>query len=1208
MAKFQTKLTTIFILAAMLLLMIPQTTFAVTWLYEEVAPEFEEIIYYRDGTNSDNMSGAFSIVKDSDGNECYSVGSASYIRQIFFDVKDLVEQGAPYHNDIGQFMISFDIQMRQKDMGLNFYIDDTRGGGAFPIFCINGGGKMFLNDDKNGTPAATYLPPDTVRDYEANTWYNIKLVFYAYEQYVDFYVDDEYWARRQIPRDYLMSDKVYTENTLDQIFFNTRPDYKLDANGAVLPADASGIMYLDNFTYGLPKKRSVEIDYWKNEVGNIYDGNNVNFGCDLINRTDKTDKFTFEYDIRTDMNKSVRKGSDIYEIKPGEKQAVPLLSYAPEYGFYTANAKLYNSSGELVFEESTRFSIIAPQNGVNERMGVNIHNTGHGSSSYGPMPDVLDVTKKLGIGNTRDVYAWYSCYLEDGFTRSSHNGIEITNRFFPETNNKNLAVVSILTEAYNLKYDDPAVPDLLSRYAKYCRQLALDLDPAYTSYYEIENEWWLKGDVNYSGVQYDFNVSSDVKLLAEMIKIANREIKAVNPDAKIAIMDGTLIGYEYGDALLEALGPDPGQHFDVIAVHDYMASVSAHFPEQYMRGGGIHDGGIQVIQSLIEKYGLQDKEIWSTEYGTTTGYHRYDIDMKLNGDYYVRQYMFDTQWMDKIYIYQLIRDRYPSSEYEGGFGILDKGTVGDVRYGALPAAVELAAFNSLLNRSEFVSEQIIGDDGTADDSKDIYIYKYKTAEGKDCYAIFNATSEMNVSFDFGADNVKVYDAYGNATTLSALDGYITMNVNTAPKYVVADDLKDEVTVRESPLFDMTREVSTTLEDAFNFEVSKDTDANAEITIECSANTSLGYMSGFSDNRSKINMVTYSDRQYIEEYQFDDNETKEEIVVSIGDGSKVYYKEPLKIRYLDSLESTLKLVPYRNGRWQALLTLKNNKTMSPISGEIQLSTGDTADIGTLISGQKNTFRFNLPEDVEKKSYTVSSTITLTDGSVIEDSDSTNFISVEKAYISPTIDGKIDMGEWKNSGTVIKLGDGSPYIKLANDAEWNGEEDLSGEVYLMYDDTYFYLAAEVTDNIHCGYDDQGRAWAMDSLQFGISKNHTKTSEYTEMGIALSDSGETILQKYTDVNESMVYFDKTKINEFDEGTEYKATLNGNVTTYELKMPWTELTQDSKAPDDYLIFSVLLNENDGMGRTAFMEWELASGIGKGKDPSAYALIPMND
>ena len=101
-----------------------------------------------------------------------------------------------------------------------------------------------------------------------------------------------------------------------------------------------------------------------------------------------------------------------------------------------------------------------------------------------------------------------------------------------------------------------------------------------------------------------------------------------------------------------------------------------------------------------------------------------------------------------------------------------------------------------------------------------------------------------------------------------------------------------------------------------------------------------------------------------------------------------------------------------------------------------------------------------------------------------------------------------------------------------------------MYLMYDDTYFYFAAKVKDDIHCGDDAQGRAWAMDSVQFGISKALTKASEYTEMGISLSDTGETILQKYKDVNEAMVYFDPTKINEFDAGTEYKATLDGNIT----------------------------------------------------------------
>jgi hypothetical protein len=55
--------------------------------------------------------------------------------------------------------------------------------------------------------------------------------------------------------------------------------------------------------------------------------------------------------------------------------------------------------------------------------------------------------------------------------------------------------------------------------------------------------------------------------------------------------------------------------------------------------------------------------------------------------------------------------------------------------------------------------------------------------------------------------------------------------------------------------------------------------------------------------------------------------------------------------------------------------------------------------------------------------------------------------------------------------------------------------------------------------------------------------------------------------------------------------------TTTYEVKIPWSALSAD---PDtEALGFSMLVNDNDGDGRTGWREW--AGGIGENKDPAAF-------
>ena len=1211
MIRKKSKLTAIFILVAMLLGLFPSSAFAGTWLHQETAPEFETVIYQNDGTNIDGLTGTFTQAKDDNGNECLSLGRATYVKQLFKKFDTEKAQGIELINDDGQCMISFDFCAMQKTIGLNMYIDDSSGkSSSYPVFILTGGGMMYYNDQKT-EPAATYLPSYAV-PYESERWYNVKMVLYTNDSYIDYYIDDIYWGRQMVPRGYWMNLQYGEERIIKQIFFNHRPTWALDADGIVTDPDGSGEIFIDNFTYGLPQKRDVELSFWQNEEGNIYDGADVNFGCDIINRTAKREKFTFNYEIRTDKNKLIKKKSEGYTLNAGENKAVTLLNTAPEYGFFTADVELYNSNGELVVKDYTRFSIIRPQNGLNMRVGVNVHNTGHGDSKWGTLEETRAVVEKLGIGNIRDSLIWQSMYEEDAETHyANHYFLDKMKEVYGPSDVEILCFTSILPEAEKMDYNDERVPDLLKRYEKYCYNLASELGETVT-YYEIQNEWWLHGDVNAGGVAMGpaNDVSANIQLYAEIMKIASKAIKSANPNAKIVGFSGIGNGQEdWVRAVLDALGENPGQYFDIISMHDYMTYWGSTFPEQHLEDGTEekHKGGIKRFLKIFEEYGLQDKILWSSEFGINENYNQVSLDAEHMADFTIRQLMLHMQYYDVAYVYCLQRKIFDISEYEAGFGLVNAGICQEITREARPAAIQLAAYNSLLNRAELMSRQVIGNDGQANDSKDIYIYKYKMTNGKECYVIFNATSEGNVSFDLGVNSATVCDEYGNENTISALDGYITLNVTTAPTYVIADDLKENVTVRETPIFDIPQAVKTARDDIFSISVTKNTNSYVEAFADCSANMEFSGKTSFNGGVSELNFVTYNDTQDDEWYIFDDRENTEEVVVSVKNGSKVYYKAPVTVKYIEPLGCDLRILPYRSGRWQVIMELKNNKRTSPLWGKIDISTGDSKEIENLLAGQKSIIRFNIPENASKNNYGVTAQITLDDGSVMTETAATNFISVEKAYTPPKIDGEFENGEWRSGGTPIAFNRAEQYVRVKGSAQkWNGLEDLSGEMYLMYDDEKFYLGAKIRDDIHCG-DDQGRGlWAMDGIEFCIAQKQEKFSGYTDIVIALDDEGNSKIDKLNDVaNVKEEIFDESKLNEFDEGTELKIARRGEYTTYELQIPWTELTIDGKAPSAELIFSVLVNESDKTGRYSWIEW--ASGIGKGKDPSKFAKVPFN-
>ena len=71
--------------------------------------------------------------------------------------------------------------------------------------------------------------------------------------------------------------------------------------------------------------------------------------------------------------------------------------------------------------------------------------------------------------------------------------------------------------------------------------------------------------------------------------------------------------------------------------------------------------------------------------------------------------------------------------------------------------------------------------------------------------------------------------------------------------------------------------------------------------------------------------------------------------------------------------------------------------------------------------------------------------------------------------------------------------------------------------------------------------------------------------------------------------------------------AKRNGDITVYEAKFPWEQIFGEKidvfKMTD--LVFSILVNENDGLGRTGWIEY--AGGIGNGKNPGEFIRVKLN-
>lgn len=126
------------------------------------------------------------------------------------------------------------------------------------------------------------------------------------------------------------------------------------------------------------------------------------------------------------------------------------------------------------------------------------------------------------------------------------------------------------------------------------------------------------------------------------------------------------------------------------------------------------------------------------------------------------------------------------------------------------------------------------------------------------------------------------------------------------------------------------------------------------------------------------------------------------------------------------------------------------------------------------------------------------------------------NVERYYTKPVpedtevnIDGKLD--EWPENTLVTTLDSEEDYV--VGGGGWT-PEDISGDIYLMWDESALYFAARLLDDSHEQPRVDGKQWQGDGIQMTVDplnegvKNYKRPeeSDVYELGFAMNNAGET------------------------------------------------------------------------------------------------------
>ena len=303
-------------------------------------------------------------------------------------------------------------------------------------------------------------------------------------------------------------------------------------------------------------------------------------------------------------------------------------------------------------------------------------------------------------------------------------------------------------------------------------------------------------------------------------------------------------------------------------------------------------------------------------------------------------------------------------------------------------------------------------------------------------------------------------------------------------------------------------------------------------------------------------------------------------------------------------------PYEKGKKVSVdLQIRNNSTSAQtLEWDVELYGEQELDNGNFTSQQIPTAYFvsvpsgnltlagnetrNLTLEMDNvdlyKVYRIRATVRDALGRVVvQERPVSSFYGVSKVRKKIKVDGHLDEADWKKA-LVCKLDKRSQFFAFvrreAAVQDWTGPDDLSAEIRYLWDDDYFYVSLDVKDDI-AGKIVQSDAdlWQQDGLQFLIDPVRTqqyKIGKYeysigegtkgVQTWCTLSATGSVATGNKPDV--------KVAISRAKDGS-------GDV-VYEIAFPWSCLAPFDVKPGANLGLALIVNEDDGGGRNAYMTW----------------------
>lgn len=877
--------------------------------------------------------------------------------------------------------------------------------------------------------------------------------------------------------------------------------------------------------------------------------------------------------------------ADVPALPAGGEAAVELAFEAPRYGFYTVRASV-ESEGGAESAAATSFAAVAPLSGVEDGrgpdqdpdtlVGFSTHYDFLGSDAL--REQEAELIRLSGAKLVRNDFLWDKIEPRKGeYDWSLYDDIVAAN----EENGLNL--IGLLAYSATWASSGPEGAEMREHYPP--RTVSEYADFVYRTvsrYKKSVHLWEIWNEPNLDGF---FRPTQDAEAYVELLKAGYLAAKRADPMATVVMSGLSGTGGGYLDEMVQLGAAD---YTDAVVIHPYQAGN----PEA-------GDSFVHDIASVRAK--MPGKPVWLTEWGWRTDEQGAGNQALYTVKGYLLAHAMDVE-KNALYSFNIATDTQ--------FGLADSNAGGEVK----PVYPAVAALNRALAGRSYAGDVPLGSDGVA----------ALAFEGRGIDPVLALWSATPQTVKLAARrSLKVYDFYGNETTLEPANGEAAISVSERPVYVKGDlrsyvrqavprtetssagrgggkpNRPDTAWLMKSPYYERgNAKLTRGFANAFSVEVYN----YGSQTISGQLRLQGVPASWFASPSAAT--VAYEAKPYSSTtVTFSLKPPADAAIGAVTATAAETGRRPALAAKAFALEVVPRLAVQADKKAVRL----TNTTASPISGTLELAepegwtlTAAGAGEFTVAPGETAAIPYALSPKTGTKA---AGTLTLT-GSVSADGETIPFrqalsaVTASAAAQAPVIDGQAD-AIWQ-SAPAAAASEAWQVSADYRDAWTPG--DLSASVRLLWDASRLYVLAEVKDDKASQAQSGGGMWQGDSLQLAFDARNEGGSGYGaqvyELQIGKPDGAAPQIFKG-------MGFAKPGLMETGEIAVVRDEAAG-ATVYELSIPFSELEGfDGIAAGRAAGFSYLVNDSDGAGREGYIEW--SSGVGGSKNASLFGTLWLN-